>query len=349
MAVYVFLVLLVLLLNILSSKQISIYNTDNTQKRYYFFACIIIILVIGLRSIEVGSDTIVYVHTFNKCKLLSWREILQISYRDPGFYIFTKILTYICLGKAWLYLVVMAILSCFGIFQLIYQTSSKPIVSLFFWITLTTFMFIQTGMRQAVAMSLCAYSVQYISLKKWKIFVFVVLIAATIHHSALLFLPVIICGYTNFNNIYIALSIMIMIISHYLYQYIFTFANMSLIYDYSTESIDNGLIYFLILFIINYISYYTRNKWMTTLLQKDLFFLSIFCLILWNLRLIDRMAERPSMYFMCAIPSVLTNSLVKGITNDKRKNILLIIAIVLSFLLFLKRIYKVNYYFTDFS
>ncbi len=341
MVIYCLLALCVLFLDWFESR------SKKKSKIYWYSACILIILIIGLRDESVGSDTIVYVHTFQNCQLMKWSEILEMTYRDPGFYIFTKMLTYICFGQSIIYLLFMSFLSCIGIFYLIYRNSSRPILSLYFWICLTTFNFVQTGMRQSIAMSLCAFSIQFIDKKKIYWFIGCVILAATIHHSALLFLPVYLTSYVNANKKYILLFVILfMILSHYTYEWIFMFGNYGLIYNYEFEGIDNGMVYFCILIIISILAFFTKEKWMKTNELQVVYLMSLYLLIFWNLRLIDRMAERPSMYFMCVLPIILVNSLnsnyfVKQSINDTVKYI----SIILSLILLIKRNFDVTYLF----
>ena len=341
MIVYILLVVFILILHIVCSNTTKIQSVKDLNFTYYIVACISIILIIGLRDKSVGSDTVVYVHVFEICNELSWPYIIQrsIAYRDPGFYIFTKIITYFCFGQEWIYLLIMAALSCLGIFYLIYQTSDKPILSLYFWICLSTFLFIQTGLRQAVAMSLCAYSIKFINTKRIIPFVITILLGAMIHHSSLLFLPVYLCAYINYNKKYILFVVIIIMFSSYIYQYIFEMANKYLIYSKNNDFVDNGYVTFCVVMIINIFSMCTIQKWMTKTIHKDIFYMSMFCLVLWSFRLIDRQAERPSMYFMCFLPPVLSNSIMCGITNDKKINdIIYYVTMLFSFLFFYKRI-----------
>lgn len=324
-------------------------NTDSelSKKRYWIIACCVVLIVVGFRSYRTGSDTIGYVNRFLNLRTVSFTSIGAIDYRDIGFFYLVKTIG-IFTSSPSTFLLITAFLSFIGVFVIAYRYSNNPILVLFFHITLGNYLFLLTGIRQAISMSICLLSLSFVEKRKVIPFVLSVLLASTIHHSAYIFLPTYFLAWRKINLTSIVNTVIVTIVAYVFYDRLLQFANDIIGYNYEIEELDNGLVFYFILLVIVAFGYLRRDFWIIDERQNIAMNLAITCTVIWTFRLIGRTAERPSMYWLNLVPIVLTNTLYAEQAESKLKSDQLIkfLAIILSLLLFFKRAAGVSYSFS---
>lgn len=83
-----------------------------------------------------------------------------------------------------------SLIGCYFIFKAIFQQSKIPAMSIFIYVT-STFYFISMNLvRQSITISIFFYSIKFIKEKKLKSYLITILIASTIHLTALIFIPI---------------------------------------------------------------------------------------------------------------------------------------------------------------
>ena len=191
------LVLFFLLLLIGLNRQIIRYgggksSTIEGRKVYIAIATVILVLITGLRGIQVGMDTRMYNTLFQFMQgmssfsqaMNSWQSgHVEIGYALSE-YLFAKY------SNFQTFLFVMGMLSIIPVMMMIYRDSKNFWMSIFLYIAFGYFSFTMNAIRQSVAMGFCI--IAYIYAKKKKIipyFAFVIL-AMAFHQSAIIFLPV---------------------------------------------------------------------------------------------------------------------------------------------------------------
>ena len=337
MTVYIGLAVFILLLYILSN------STDNERYKKWLWriGCLAMVLVIGLRSYYTGNDTIQYVRHFTSLRGTDWAD-MQLE-KDYGFFYYTKLVG-VFTDSPTVYLLVSGLLSCWGIWDLIRRNSSRPLLALFFYITIGNFAFLLTGMRQAIAMSFCMLALRYVQERKLIPFAFWILLAAQFHHSAYIFSVMYILGVRKVNFVSMAVNIGVTVAAYFSYESLLNIVNEVLDYNYGVEELDNGVIFFAVLLIIVGVALYTKKIWMkdrhTTVIMNS----GIMCAIIWVFRLIGRTAERPSMYWLNTIPVLLTES-IDSFENKNDRFLIEFGAIILTFLLFIRRASGLYYAF----
>lgn len=156
------------------------------------------ILLSGFRHISVGADTLQYKWMYEHTKTLSWERLgdnfVQILFmgadgRDPGYYILQKATQLLTDNYQWyLFIVAFMFLIPFGIW--VYRNSTEPLLSFIIFSTLFYAFFAITGIRQTLATAIAVMIGYYfIQQRRFWPFLGVVLVAATIHKSALVFVP----------------------------------------------------------------------------------------------------------------------------------------------------------------
>ena len=151
-------------------------KSEKNRKWLFFIGCLVIVLIVGLRSERTGNDTIGYVRRFLSINNIGWGDLLSEYPQDSGYFVFVKLIRTFT-GSKVLFLLTTATVSLIGIFDLIKRNSKSPILALFFYVTLGNFLFVLTGIRQAIAMSICMLAVRFIQEKKFIPFLLLVLLA----------------------------------------------------------------------------------------------------------------------------------------------------------------------------
>lgn len=171
------------------------------RKRYVIFLMTLLTLQSGLRNVAVGGDTLAYYYMFDSVMASSWDSVLYEAALkgsiDPGYTILSKVFSMI-IPSYRLYLIAIAVFFFTALGRLLYRylNSNKDIlVSIALYECLYYSFFSVTGLRQTIATAILFYALPLILNKRnglrdtVHIFVLVIL-ASTIHRSALLFAPV---------------------------------------------------------------------------------------------------------------------------------------------------------------
>ncbi len=314
------------------------------QKKWLFIlGCIGLWLFVGLRSNYTGADTIGYVRSFQNIVNIRWSGIATAYAKDHGYYYFVKLIRSFT-SSTTVFKLVTAFASLIGVFDLCYRNTKRPVLALYFYITIGNLLFILTGLRQAIAMSICMLSIRFIQKRKLIPFVLLVLIAAQFHHSAYIFLVMYILGTRMVDAQNMLLTIAVTAIGYFSYEHLLGFANEVLDYNYTVERTDNGGIYFVILLIIIVVALITKQGWMKDIKERVIMNTGIMAVVIWVFRLVGRTAERPSMYWLNAVPVVFSES-IDSIESRQDRLLVELGAIALTFLFFAYRVKGLYYGF----
>lgn len=317
-------------------------KTSRAKLWIYIFGCVGLVLVVGLRSYHTGADTIGYVKSFLEIKNIDWDDIVDEFRTDYGFYYFTKFIRMFVTDSPTVYLLITSFLSLIGIFDLIWNNSKSPVLSLYFYITIGNFWFVFTGIRQAIAMSICMLAVRFVQNRKIIPFVALIWLAAQMHHSAYIFVVMYFLGTRKVDIINMLINIAVTVIAFFSYENLLAVANEWLDYDYGVEATGNGLIFFAILLIVLALGIITQSDWVKDKKSTVILNSGVITGILWVFRLISRTAERPSMYWLNTVPVVLSESIES--IDDKRGRMYIRLAVIGFTLLFFMYRARGTYY-----
>lgn len=272
---------------------------ERVDKLFVFFAILPIFLLYVLRSSHIGVDTIGYVRNFqNTSGGLS--EIWQSADKDPGFMVYTRLVNLLSKNYT-VYFLITGILIFLPIYYFSIKYTQNPYVFLFFMITLGYYSFIETGMRQAIAMSICLTS--YGAIKN-KNFINIVRTALTIavayffHKSAVIFVLLFVLSFLSDSGINKILYLVITIIFAAGFSFFQDLFNEWVGYSYEIEETGNGYIFLLVILGLYIISAIWGNKDIDGDRNKIVANSASFTVVMWVLRLISRTAERISYYFI---------------------------------------------------
>lgn len=171
-------------------------NPDNSQRKVFiFFAFFILIMMAGLRSEEVGTDTSHYAGLFRDVsKTYSWRDLSEIRY-EFGFMILIKVISIFSSETSVMIFVTSAIVVClYG--RYIIKSSSDIYISFMLFVLFGFYMNSFNVMRQHIAIGICLNGLLFLKktdlgkAKSILLFVASVFIASQFHTSAWVFLVV---------------------------------------------------------------------------------------------------------------------------------------------------------------
>ncbi len=301
----------------------SVYNEHSNRSAqsarrrrwiYVLLALIPMFVLIGFRNQSLGNDTNTYLQTFLRLIDTPWSELFENSRMEHGFLVFTKLLTYVT-KSALAYQVICAAICAMAVFSFANQMERSPFLFIFLFCTMGLYTFMFSGLRQTLAMCICLFSFYFIKNRKIIPFLLFVLLAFFFHKSAVLFIAV---YFVYPRKLSIFNTVLYVGIGAFCVAYIEALQlwfNELLEYDYEIESTGNGGIFLAFLFVLTalaaflLISYKRVNKESVGYLN-----VAILSLIMWVTRLVTRVAERPSYYFLffsCAAIAYAVDSLGK--------------------------------------
>jgi len=195
----------------------GLFLKDSSPKNNKIF-CILAscnwILLSGLRHLTIGADTIKYGYYFEQAKKISWGTLWKDGVnifihgtmgKDPGYIVFQKLLQFFT-GSYRVYLILIAVIFTLSLGIWIYKNSRDSFVSFLIYSCLFYSFFSITGTRQTVATALVVFvGYNFIKERNFRIFLLLILIAMTIHFSAICYLPFYFIANKEITNKYLVL------------------------------------------------------------------------------------------------------------------------------------------------
>ena len=312
----------------------------NNKTLFILFAILPMLSLIAFRNIYLGPDTGTYIANFISIRDGSLKTVLEDSRMEDGYLYFVKGVTYLTQSPE-MFQVIYTSIYAIAIVILMQEFEDNCFDFLFFFGTLGLYMFMFTGVRQCLAMSICIIAYRFAVRRKFVGFIIFVFIAYNLHSSAALFLVVyfVIRLKIRWYNIFVYI-IGALLVTAYIKQIQGIF-NDAWDLSYSVEETGNGGIFFVYLLLLVVVSSFLLYQSNNIEKCKYLMNLSIITVVFWALRLVTRVAERPSYYFMfflCALVPYAINSV-----KDKDRTVYQLLIYGTAFLLF---IYRLN---TNFS
>lgn len=170
----------------------SIYKNKKKAQLYALRVLIVLLyLILALKGTSVGNDIETYKSWYETTKSIPFNDY-SYCYMERGYILLMKLFTRIGFSFQ-LFTAVLYLIILYPIYLLIKRYSPDVMVSVMTLYCLNYFVFICSGLRQAIAMSLCvyAYIIACRSEKKYLLIsLIIVILSSFIHKSALLFSPV---------------------------------------------------------------------------------------------------------------------------------------------------------------
>ena len=313
---------------------IGIFISDKRRKTKIILLCLGPILIQSLRSPTCGTDVwgngFGYYQTFTFISEIPLKLILTEKVYEQGYVLFNKLLSYISDNpQIFLSLTSVLIFSLIG--YIYYRFSENVFLSVIIFVCFGLYVFSFTGLRQAIAFSITFFSLKFIIKRQLVYFLICVLVAFSIHSSAIIYMFVWpLWNIKHTNKLAIKLLLLILLLLPF-YKTIFSFIvpllfrEKYLTYMNGASSINLILLYLLIYilpFFIKSQDFSVSNEvYENDLRYKVANFIRwmVFCSLLFqSLGLIGgdsitRIAYYFSIFFPLYIPLIFKTSEVKNV------------------------------------
>ena len=177
----------------------NIRSNKKSHKSFVIYAMVLCALQSGLRNVAVGTDTFAYYQGFKTVYYSSWETIFNSfvlfvttgAGKDPGYAILEKFFVSIILSYR-VYLISIAVLFFCSLGRFLYKytkSNYEVLVAIALYQCMYYSFFSVTGIRQTIATAFLLFAVPYVFERKLGKYMLLVILAASQHKSALLFLP----------------------------------------------------------------------------------------------------------------------------------------------------------------
>lgn len=324
-------------------------NDKQKRQLQYFLTVIAILpmfLLFVLRYKYIGADTIGYVRFFeNEVRKYTFAELLnsELIRTEVGYRVYVKLIS-LFTNNYTVFFLVNGLVIFGGLLHFSRKYTENPFVFFFLFMALGTYNFMETGLRQAIAMVICVWSIDFLNDKKIIRFILLVVLASLFHQSAIIFLILLPLSIVKRMDWIIVTHTLVAIVFFIGFSSFHDLFNQWLGYEYNIEETGNGEIFFMLVLVLFafslFMSYgtYQREKEKTIILH-----LSLLTVILWLLRLISRTAERVSYYYIMGLYAYFAGAV--ECRKDKLSNLLKGLLIVACFILFVHRSFDSSYLF----
>lgn len=171
------------------------YNNKRYKKYFIVSTFLAIILIAALRGSDIGRDLEGhYASNFVLIANTDWDSLIRFTTTgmyDIGFVIFCKLISYISQGVQ-CFIIATSLITFGSIGRYIYKHSEDVILETFLLVTSFLMFMYMSMIAQVLAIAIMLYAVDYLNEKKYIKFVLLVILASTLHSSAiicLIFIP----------------------------------------------------------------------------------------------------------------------------------------------------------------
>lgn len=293
------------------------------------------VFIVGFRD-NVGADFKNYVSIFESINKFSALSI-SLDRIEPGYFLLNKIIGIVFGNFSVILNFVVALLTIFFVVKIIYEKSYNCFISIYLFISFCLFYSIMNQSRQGLAISIALYSIRYLVNDKRVKCCITILIAASIHYSALimLLLPLIYKSEINFKTIkrYIFISI-IGLLNINIIMNLFQYTKYS-VYLGSKYDINQGNSVIINLFfrlILLFIVLYFKKNLSKNLYLNTLYHMVILCTVFQVLAVKSSLFARITTYFF--ISYILLIPEVIGSIKNKRLRVLAYFFVIIGFAIY---------------
>lgn len=189
MGVFIFLFIALIFIQVISQAQIG-----KKKRLFQTISCFILLwLIQGLRHADIGIDSATSYRPYFEHLSVNWNSIFDLSdvfaNYEIGYIELNKLFKFFISEDTQLFILFCSFLCIAPIAFIIYKYSTNIVFSFWIFSSLQIYLFGFSGIRQVIAIGFCCLSFHYIIKQRLLIFVALVLLASTIHTSAILFLP----------------------------------------------------------------------------------------------------------------------------------------------------------------
>lgn len=318
-------------------------NKEKKQKIFFFVAFIQLFLFLGLRRIDVGVDLQNYIPFLNRVINFNYEELFTIGF-EPGYNVYCRIIMGIFDNKQ-VFLIITAAITLLGAGYFIYKNSKNYFFSIFIYVTFQFYIFLFSGLRQSIAISILLLSTKFIKERKLIKFIILVFLAGMFHKSAFIFLPAYFIAYKKITTKYLITIVGIGVMLFLFREYIMLFVTRYLYTGY--DNFDNqggGYGLLLLLFILFIVAFYFKKNTLEIDNTNIIWYnYSIIAILIQMLASIEGNVARLTMYYSISMVILIPNVL-EAIKPKEISYVGKIILMVLLFVFLLNGVQSENAY-----
>ena len=306
-------------------------SKKSKEKIFLFISFLLLFVLVATREMTMGNDTQTYLQVFKKCSMMGF-DALNLKY-ETGYLVFNVLLSYIS-ARPRFFMIIMSLIFNAGVFYFIKDNSKNYLLSVIMYICMLFYYNSMTMMRQFLALVIVLFS--YSALKKGKNirFFLLVILASTIHSSALIALLLFPCYKMSHTKKKITLIFLVSLIAMLsldkIIPFIADFLGKNDLYTnrIGSESLSNVL-HFLVFLIIYLFSLYEVKRNKANKVEKENFYLNVLFLaaminmISINMNILSRAALYFNVFAIVIVPTLI-NDYIKNKNNVKIVNIALV-------------------------
>ena len=326
-----------------------IYTLKNlfSRKKKYILVTLILFSLIAFRDISVGTDTENYINIFNSMSenpiLIIINNIfnVQIVFSEILFGVYVFLLKLLQI-KARGFIILSAAISIFIIMKFYYEHSRDDFITIFTFITIGSYIFFFSAIRQGIAIALVAIAYSYLFKRKIYKYFIIVLLATGFHATAIIMIPIyfIIVYRPKLGDI--SISILILSSSFILKKILYFILIHSNVSSRLTQYQDSLKViktnYLLVLMYIGILFFYLLKKKIEKIKKidkniKEIFLLFILGVGILIISLENTMISRFAMYLLIGLP-ILMSYFISNVKNKRMRLILKGYCILIEILFF---------------
>ena len=171
----------------------------NIEKQALQIAWLILLFFMTMRSLNVGMDTKYYGYVFEQIRRTPLKNVATVvTYAregdtwvldlEKGYRFYNKLMGIFFQSRQGI-VIMNSIIIMILLYWLIRKYSKNYFLSIWLYLTLGMYQSHMNVSRNAIAVLICYHAIKYIPEKNWKKYLLFICLAATIHKSVLLFLP----------------------------------------------------------------------------------------------------------------------------------------------------------------
>lgn len=166
---------------------LAIKEKQKRGKVFLILSMLQLFFMLALRKENVGIDLQNYIPFLNRVINFTNAELFTIGF-ESGYNIYCKFIMQI-FNNEQIFLAITAGISLIGVYFFIKNNSNNYFLSMIIYITFQFYIFLFSGLRQSIALSIILLSIKYIKTRKIYKFIVMILLASLFHKSAFIFLP----------------------------------------------------------------------------------------------------------------------------------------------------------------
>lgn len=278
-------------------------RSSKNNKRALIVFWIFLFIMVAFRHESIGNDTLVYKEIFNMIMQSDWKTSLGRS-AEVGYSFLNKVISLFTDDFRWI-LIISAFLSIYPIAKSYVKYSTDAFLTIALFLTMSNFVLLFSGIRQAIAIALGMIAFEFTRNKKLFWFVIVIIIAVLFHISAFMLIFIYPLYHIKLKRKHLIFVIPVMGIVWFFNQQIFAFLGLILnqFTDYDTDISQTGSVTMLILFVIFVVLSYLipdESKMDADTIGMRNFLL--FAVVLQMFAPLHPLAMRMNYYYMVFIP-----------------------------------------------